>query len=64
MPVFSIEVVQVYRATRRIVVAVEADDVASAVEDQQANEAPAFDDPGWRTGWQLQHETVRPGGQA
>lgn len=58
MATFPVEIVQVYRATRRIVVGVEAEDLESAVEEQAANDAPAFDDPRWRTGWELQNEDV------
>lgn len=55
---FPVKVVQVLKATREIVVAVEADDLESAVEQQEEDAALDFDDPRWKTTWDLQHEEV------
>jgi hypothetical protein len=37
---------------------VEAEDEESAIEQQRQEESPDFDDPAWRSGWDLQNETV------
>lgn len=64
MTAYTVEITQNYRATRRIVVQVEADDIESAVENvaSGAIDPPTFDHPDWRTGWDLQDESVGPAG--
>jgi hypothetical protein len=59
MPSFNLKITQSYIATRAIIVSVEADDLTSAIEQQQTDEAPDFQHPGWLTGWELEHEDVR-----
>lgn len=54
----NIRVVQVFRVEREIVLAVEAPDEQAAVEIQSESDAPAFDDPRWRSTWTLQNEEV------
>jgi hypothetical protein len=55
---FTVVVTQVYRVERTILVEVEAEDEESAIEQQRQEDAPDFDHPGWRSGWDLQNETV------
>lgn len=58
MPKFKVEVTQVGRYERKIIMEVEAADADSAIEDvaSGAVDVPAFDDPNWRTGYDLQNE--------
>jgi hypothetical protein len=60
MAKFKVKITQVFKTTRTIVVEVEADDLASAIEeiDSGALTGPSFDDPDWQTGWDLQNEEV------
>ena len=60
LPDFPVKVTQVYRATRTIIVKVRAEDLESAIEDVRSGseDVPNFDDPGWKTGWQLLSEEV------
>lgn len=54
----KVRVTQVFRVEREILIEVDAEDELSAVEQVQSGETdiPAFDDPRWRTGWELQNE--------
>lgn len=60
MPTFAIKVTQVYRTQRTITIEVEADDRESALENVRSGaiDLPAFDDPQWAEGWDLQNEEV------
>lgn len=62
MSKFKIQVTKIYKATRRIEIDVEAGDVDGAVEilDSEEREIPAFNDPTWRTEWELENEDIRP----
>ncbi|WP_037155779.1 hypothetical protein [Rhizobium freirei] len=55
---FVVKVTQVYRVEREILVKVEAEHEESVIEQQSQESAPDFDDPGWRSGWDLQNENV------
>ncbi|MCB1470421.1 MAG: hypothetical protein KDK08_25470 [Rhizobiaceae bacterium] len=57
-----IRIVQVFKATRVIEVEVEAEDEDEAVEKASSGaiDIPDFDDPRWKTGWDLQNEEVEP----
>lgn len=54
----DIRIVQVFRVEREIIIAVKALDVKTAVEKQSESDAPAFDDPRWRSSWTLENEEV------
>lgn len=54
----EIRVAQVFRVEREIVVSVEAADLQAAIDVQSENDAPAFDDPRWRSTWTLENEEV------
>lgn len=58
MTAHDIRVVQVFRVEREIVITVEAPDVGTAIETQSESDAPAFDDPRWRSSWTLENEEV------
>lgn len=53
-----IRIVQVFRVEREIVVSVEAPDSQAAIDIQSESDAPAFDDPRWRSSWSLENEAV------
>lgn len=55
---FTVVVSQVYRVERTILVEVDAEDEESAIEQQSLEAAPNFDDPGWKSEWDLQNEDV------
>ncbi|WP_312419954.1 hypothetical protein [Shinella sp.] len=54
----KLTIIQTFRAERRITVEVDAADHESAIEEFQSGSAdvPAFDDPRWKTEWNLQGE--------
>jgi hypothetical protein len=54
----TVTIIQVFRTERRITVEVDAEDHESAIEEFQSGSAdvPDFDDPRWKTGWNLQSE--------
>lgn len=58
MSTYKIKIVQGYRAMREIVIEVEADYEFEAIELIQSGsmDVPHFDDPRWKTGWDLQNE--------
>ena len=58
MAEFKVRVTQVFRVERSIVVTVEADNLAQALDQQGDADAPAFGDPGWEANWDLQNEEV------
>ena len=51
-------VVQIFKAIREVTIEVEAATREDARKQQYEADAPGFDDPGWRTTWDLQHEGV------
>ncbi|VVT35224.1 hypothetical protein [Hoeflea sp. EC-HK425] len=52
----TLTIIQTFRAERRITVDVDAADHETAIEEFQSGSAdvPAFDDPRWKTEWNLQ----------
>jgi hypothetical protein len=62
MQKFKVKIVQVFKATREVVVDVEAEDMERAVEALESGDldGPSFDDPRWKTGWDLQNEEITP----
>lgn len=56
----QVRIVQVYRVEREIIVTVDAPHMQTAIDIQAENEAPGFDDPGWRSSWTLENEAVTP----
>lgn len=54
----TLTIIQTFRAERRITVEVDAADHETAIEEFQSGSAdvPAFDDPRWKTEWNLQCE--------
>lgn len=56
----SLRVIQVFRVEREILIEVDAEDELAAVEQIQsgATDTPEFDDPRWRTSWDMQNEEV------
>ncbi|WP_263588850.1 hypothetical protein [Sphingopyxis sp. GC21] len=54
----DIRIIQVFRVEREIVVKVRAADAQAAIDLQSESDAPAFDDPGWRSSWTLENEEV------
>lgn len=54
----TLTIIQIFRAERRITVEVDAEDHESAIAEFQSGsaEVPAFDDPRWKTEWNLQSE--------
>ncbi|WIW89616.1 hypothetical protein K3M67_06570 [Sphingobium sp. V4] len=60
MTAYSLQIVQVFRVERTIVVTVEAPDEQTAIDWQSEGDAPAFDDPRWRASWTLENELVEP----
>ena len=57
---YPVEIIQVFKATRRITVWVGANSPEDAVEEVQsgAYDTPPFDHPDWDTFWDLQNEQV------
>lgn len=57
-----IRIIQVFKTVRSIEIEVEADDENDAVEavSSGAIDTPEFDDPNWKTSWDLQNEEVEP----
>lgn len=62
MGTFKVEVTHIGRYERRVVVEVEAESLDEAVERVESGDvdAPAFDDPRWTTGYDIQNEQVLP----
>jgi hypothetical protein len=61
MPMHKVRISQTTRVERSIVIDVEADTLADAVEKQSESEAPALDDPRWTVDSDsLEHEAVDP----
>nr|WP_295468868.1 hypothetical protein [Mesorhizobium sp.] len=58
----AIRITQVFKAVRTIEIEVEAADEyqAAKVVSSGAIDMPDFDDPRWKTGWDLQNEEVEP----
>lgn len=56
MAKFRVKVVQSYTVIRSIIVEVEADTAADAVEKQEASDAPDFQLDGWDETWDLKSE--------
>lgn len=54
----NIRIVQVFRVEREIVISVEAQNLQMAIDKQSESEAPALDDPRWRSSWTLENEEV------
>lgn len=56
-----ITITQAFRAERRITVEIDAADRESAIEGFQSGtvEIPGFDDPRWKTEWDLQSEEYK-----
>lgn len=59
---YRIRIIQVFKATRTIEIEVDAADEYQAAEEVSSGaiDTPDFDDPRWRTGWNLQNEKVEP----
>lgn len=57
-----IRIIQVFRTTRSIEIEVEAEDEHDAREgvSSGAIDMPEFDNPNWKTCWDLQNEEVEP----
>lgn len=57
-----IKIIQVFKATRMVEIDVDAENEDEAVENvaSGAIDTPDFDDPRWKTGWDLQNEEVEP----
>ncbi|WP_430442295.1 hypothetical protein [Shinella sp.] len=57
----TITITQAFRAERRIIVEIDAADHESAIEGFQSGvaEIPGFDDPRWKTEWDLQSEEYK-----
>jgi len=58
MPKHKLLIVQVLRVERHIVVDVEADTLDAAIECQENDDAPPYEDPGWVGRVDLENETV------
>ncbi|SNS68808.1 hypothetical protein SAMN06295912_11286 [Sphingomonas laterariae] len=58
MKSYQLRIAQVFRVEREMVVAVEAADLQAAIDLQSESDAPAFDDPSWRSTWSLESEEV------
>lgn len=54
----KVRIVQVFRVEREIVVSIEAADLQAAIDMQSECNAPAFDNPRWRSTWSLENEAV------
>lgn len=54
----TLTIIQTFRAEHRITVEVDAADHEAAIEEYHSGSAgvPAFDDPRWKTEWNLQGE--------
>ena len=54
----TVTIVQTFRAERRITVEVDAEDRERVIEKFESGsaEVPVFDDPRWKTEWNLQSE--------
>lgn len=54
----SVVVKQVYRVERSIVMEVDAETPEAALESVDSGEVdvPSFDNPSWKSGWDLQNE--------
>lgn len=54
----TVTIIQIFRTERLINVEVDAADHETAIEEFQSGsaEVPAFDDPRWKTEWNLQSE--------
>jgi hypothetical protein len=57
---FKVKVTQRYTVDRVVVMDIEANDQASAVERVESGDVdlPKFEDPVWTAGWGLQFETM------
>jgi len=60
MTAHSLQIVQVFRVERTIILSVEAPDEQAAIDRQSEGDAPAFDDPRWRASWTLENELIEP----
>ncbi|MBN9078017.1 MAG: hypothetical protein J0H84_17555 [Rhizobiales bacterium] len=62
MAKYRIRIIQVFKTIRSIEIEVEADDEHGAREgvSSGAIDTPEFDDPNWKTSWDLQNEEVEP----
>ena len=58
MTIHNIRVVQTFRVVREIVVSADAPDIQAAIDMQSETDAPAFDDPRWRSSWTLENELI------
>ncbi len=58
----AVKIVQVFKATREIVVLLEADTLENALDLVASGsvDAQPFDHPDWSTSWDLQNEEVDP----
>lgn len=56
----KVKIVQGFKAMRTIEIEIEADDPAEAVESLESGavDTPDFDDPRWKTAWELMNEEV------
>jgi len=56
----KVKIVQRFKAMRAIEIDVEADDPEEAVESVESGaiDTPDFDDPRWKTAWELMNEEV------
>lgn len=62
MPKHRIRITQVFKAIRTIEIEVDAADEYQATEEVASGDIDMldFDDPRWKTGWDLQNEEVEP----
>ena len=60
MTAHTLQIVQVFRVERTIIISVEAPDEQVAIDRHSEGDSPAFDDPRWRATWTLENEMVEP----
>lgn len=60
MALIKVVIYQGFRAGRKIVAQIEAEDIEDAIEQVNSGsvEIPDFNDQGWKTTWDLQTEEV------
>ena len=63
MAMIAVKVIQTYKAKREIILFVDAKDPEDALEQVASGsiDIPSFDDPFWKTSWDLQNEEYELG---
>lgn len=59
MPEFRIEISQVFKVTRTVVIERNSESLEAAIHEQRDNDAPDFTDPRWNETWTLVNEEVQ-----